>query len=190
MRDRDIVFFALVAPNGPNGQVASLAGRLRMPITPLDLFDILEAHIDVSSLSSICINREDVFGLFAENGDQEYGGVTWEVLKIYRAILKHDFQQLMEKYLSASQDVLAYIGDALRTGDAATVRSLAEDFKSASVVFVAENVSNLAAQLEFFVTKHALEEASKLFKELHVQFEWTRKELLRKSIVLRASSRI
>ena len=164
---------------------AGLTDIIKMPVNAVNLFDMLNTYMAFED--DTVTNPRDVMLKLDEPGAEEIGVVNWEMLKVYRAILKDDFLPLLEDYIAVSPRQLVKIGNAVRVGDASQVQFLAHKFKSTSLVFGAENVSNLAAQLEIIGKSKVLKGADDLFRELHRQFDFARVALEKKATLLRIS---
>ncbi|MCJ9428707.1 response regulator [Kordiimonas marina] len=111
--------------------------------------------------------------------------LNWKAFHEYAALLKRKLPRLLADYLRAAPDLLSGINDALGEKDPKKLEFLAHKLKSTSLVFGAEGVSDLAAQLEALGRSGTTQGAQARLAELHIQYERTQAVLMKKLVVLR-----
>jgi CheY-like chemotaxis protein/HPt (histidine-containing phosphotransfer) domain-containing protein len=163
-------------------RACGITAELKKPIIEFDLLQTLAAHMDIDTEAAQMHPPEDD-EIYAVLDKDEMSLVNWETLKEYNAILKEDYKTLMRDFLTASPDLIGEIGEAVVDKDAHKIEFLAHKLKSTSLIFGAEGVSNVAAQLEMLGRGENLEDAGQYYKELHMSFERV-KPVLRKKLVL------
>ena len=160
--------------------------ELKKPIIELNLMQILANHLGIKkdAASRKPPEEDEIYAVLDED---EMTLLNWDTLKEYNAVLKGEYKKLMRDFLVASPDLIGEIGEAVVDQNGKQIEYLAHKLKSTSLIFGAENVSNIAAQLEILGREDKLEHASQFYKELHMSFERV-KPVLRKKLVLMNSA--
>ena len=159
-----------------------VTAELKKPVIEFNLLQVLSQHLGIETSS---VNRrppedDEIYAILDED---EMTLLNWDTLKEYSAVMKGEYKLLMRDFLHASPDLIGDIGEAVVNRDAKKIEFLAHQLKSTSLVFGAEGVSNIAAQLEMLGREENLEDAGQYYKELHMSYERV-KPVLHKKLVL------
>ncbi len=161
---------------------AGANGTLAKPVNELNLWKELHKNLGVC-LSAATRKPQEDDEIYAILDRDEMELLNWDTLKEYSIMLKGEYKRLMHDYLTVSPDHLGEIGEAVIDGNAEKVEYLAHKLKSTSIIFGADDVSNLAAQLEILGKENDLTHAGQFFKELHMSFERVQ-PVLRKKLAM------
>ncbi|MBL4789291.1 MAG: response regulator [Kordiimonadaceae bacterium] len=173
----------------PDFIAAGMSDVIKMPINAVNLLDIISKYIgDNDDIGVTADDRETLLQGTDAGDDEGLDSINWEVHAVYRSVLKEEFLPLLEDFLSAGPEVLEDIRAAIRLKEAKQVQFAAHKFKSTSLVFGAETVSNLSAQLEIIGRSGSLDHISPLFEELVLQFKITRAVLQKQVTLMRVAS--
>jgi len=164
-----------------------MTAELKKPVVELNLMQILNQYLGIATDAAKRSPREDddIYSILDED---EMSLLNWDTVNEYNTVLKDDYKTLMRDFLVASPDLIGGIGEAIVDKDAKKIEYLAHKLKSTSLIFGAEDVSNIAAQVEILGRTNDLEFVGQFYKELHMSFERV-KPVLRKKLVLMNSSR-
>lgn len=159
-----------------------ITGELKKPIIEFNLMQVLEKHLGVETAM---VNKrppedDEIYAILDED---EMSLLNWETLKEYGAVMKGEYETLMRDFLRVSPDLIGDIGEAVVDKNAQKIEFLSHKLKSTSLIFGAEGVSNVAAQLEMLGREEKLEHAGQYYKELHMSYERV-KPVLKKKLVL------
>lgn len=159
-----------------------LTGELKKPVIEFNLLQVLAEYLGVETdvVNKRPPEDDEIYAVLDED---EMTLLNWDTLKEYNAVLKGEYKTLMRDFLVASPDLIGDIGEAVVDKNAQQIEFLAHKLKSTSLIFGAEGVSNVAAQLEMLGREDDLEHAGQYYKELHMSFERVR-PVLRKKLVL------
>ncbi len=162
--------------------VAGADNTLAKPVNELNLMKILHKGLEIplSAATRSPQKDDDIYALLDRD---EMELLNWDTLKEYSLMLKADYNRLMHEYLMISPSHLGDIGEAVIDGNAERVEYLAHKLKSTSLIFGADDVSNIAAQLEILGKDRDLTHAGQFYKELHMSFERVQ-PVLRKKLTL------
>jgi CheY-like chemotaxis protein/HPt (histidine-containing phosphotransfer) domain-containing protein len=155
---------------------------LKKPVIELNLMQSLAKHLGIKKDAASRKPPEDD-QIYAVLDEDELSLLNWDTIKEYNSVLKGDYKTLMRDFLVASPDLIGEIGEAVVDKNGKKIEYLAHKLKSTSLIFGAENVSNIAAQLEILGRKNELTHTSQFYKELHMSFERI-KPVLRKKLIL------
>ena len=162
---------------------AGMNAQLKKPVNELNLMRLLQSHLDIQI--NVIRNRppedDEIYAILDED---EMSLINWDTLNEYSQILKREYPVMMGDFLKVSPDLIGDMGEAIIEKDDGQVRMLAHQLKSTSLIFGAEGVSNIAAQLEILGKENDLEHASQYYKELHMSFEKVQPVLRKKLILL------
>lgn len=161
---------------------AGMTDCVKKPVNQIDLKRIVAEHLGKTDEVGTSGKADNALQL-ETMGEEELDALNWETLREYSSIMKGDFPKLLASYLRAGPDMMDRLSDAVFGDDEETVEFLAHKLKSTSVVFGAESVANLAAQLEDRARAHDMKGAQLLFNELHIPFERTN-AVLKKRLTL------
>jgi CheY-like chemotaxis protein/HPt (histidine-containing phosphotransfer) domain-containing protein len=162
------------------------SGELKKPVIELNLMQVLAEHLGIkkdAAMRKPPIDDE----IYAVLDEDEMSLINWDTIKEYNAVLKEDYKSLMRDFLQASPGLIGDIGEAVVDQDGKRIEYMAHKLKSTSLIFGAETVSNVAAQLEILGRENNLEHANQFFKELHMCYERVQ-PVLRKKLVLMSSA--
>ncbi|MBL4788284.1 MAG: Hpt domain-containing protein [Kordiimonadaceae bacterium] len=167
---------------------AGLTAVIKKPVNTSNLMALLSQHLSTDDEARAIAEAKglpvkDIFDV------KELDQVNFATMAEYHSILEDDFLPLLDKYLAAGGDVLTEICDAISANNAEQVEFIAHKFKSTSLVFGAERVSNLAAQLEVMGRRNQLDKVGETFGELSWQFELAQELLEKKSEEMRSEQR-
>ncbi|WP_262694495.1 response regulator [Kordiimonas aquimaris] len=164
---------------------AGMTDYVKKPVNQVDLHRVIEAYA-----STLHADHEAPYATskivppeLQEVSDDELDALNWEVLREYGAIMKGDIAKLLEGYLKAGPEMMNALAEAVYGKDGKRLEHLAHKLKSTSIVFGAESVSAIAAQLEACGKSGKMDGASALHTELHICFERTN-HVLKKRLTL------
>lgn len=161
---------------------AGADSTLAKPVNELNLMKELHKGLGICLSAATRTPQEDD-EIYAILDRDEMELLNSDTLKEYSIMLKGEYRRLMRDYLTVSPDHLGEIGEAVIDGNAEKVEYLAHKLKSTSIIFGADDVSNLAAQLEILGKEKDLAHAGQFYKELHMSFERVQ-PVLRKKLAL------
>jgi len=165
---------------------AGVTAELKKPVIEFNLLQTLSEQLGISTRVSNMHPPEDD-EIYAVLDEDEMTLLNWDTLNEYNAVLKGEYKTLMRDFLIASPDLIGDIGEAVVDKNSKKIEFLAHKLKSTSLIFGAEGVSTVAAQLEMLGRQDDLEHAGQYYKELHMSFERI-KPVLRKKLVLMNSA--
>jgi len=168
---------------------AGMNGHLKKPVGQYALKKAVGAFLDLTPAEAPDDGKEDA-GEGPEEGDIRLSAaeddldiLNWESFREYAALLGDKLPKLLAHYLRAAPDLLSGINDAIGEAAPKKLEFLAHKLKSTSLVFGAEAVSELAAELEALGRSGEMASARPLLHDLHFQYERTQ-AVLRKKLVL------
>jgi len=162
---------------------AGMSTVLKKPVNEVNLLNILREELQISLDRARPRPPEDdeIYAMLDEN---EMALLNWDTLDEYSALLEGEYEALLKDFLIVAPDIIGNIGEAIIDGNVEQVTALTHQFKSTSLVFGAEDLSNTAAQLEILGRSGNLENANQFFKELHMIFEHVKPVLRKKLMVM------
>jgi len=158
-----------------------ITDELKKPIIEFNLMQLLAKHLGIET-SVIDRRPPEDDEIYAILDEDEMSLLNWETLKEYNAVMKDEYKVLMRKFLKASPDLIGDIGEAVVDQNASKIEFLSHKLKSTSLIFGAEGVSNVAAQLELLGRDESLEHAGQYYKELHISYERVKPVLIKKLV--------
>jgi len=168
---------------------AGMSDVIKMPINAVNLLDIISKHIGGGENIGVTAGDRASLQKGAGDGDEDgMDSINWEVHEVYRSVLKEKFLPLLEDFLNVGPEVLEDVRAAIQLKDAKKIQFAAHKLKSTSLVFGAETVSNLSAQLEIIGRSGSLDGVSPLFEELVCQFNVTRIALQKQVTLMRVAN--
>jgi len=163
-------------------RAAGITGELKKPVIEFNLLQALSQYLNMET-EAVNMHPPEDDEIYAVLDKDEMTLLNWDTLKEYNAVLKDEYKTLMRNFLIVSPDLIGDIGEAVVDKNAKKIEFLSHKLKSTSLIFGAEGVSNVAAQLEMLGRQDNLEHASQYYKELHMSFERVQ-PVLRKKLVL------
>ncbi|PCI63433.1 MAG: hypothetical protein COB37_04865 [Kordiimonadales bacterium] len=164
---------------------AGLTDVIKKPVNTSNLLALLSHHISTDEDAGAITEAKgwsgkDTFDV------KELDQVNFTTVAEYHSILEDDFLPLLDKYLAAGGDVLSELCNSIGLNDAEKVEFIAHKFKSTSLVFGAERVSHLAAQIEIMGRRKHLAEAGETLGELSWQLDLAQVVLQKKADEIRS----
>ena len=162
-----------------------VTGELKKPIIEFNLLQVLAEYLGIKT-DRVDMRPPEDDEIYAILDEDEMSLLNWETLKEYNAVMKGDYKVLMRDFLKASPDLIGDIGEAVVDRDAQKIEFLSHKLKSTSLIFGAEGVSNVAAQLEMLGREEKLEHAGQYYKELHISYERVKPVLIKKLVLMQS----
>ena len=160
-----------------------ITGELKKPIIEFNLMQVLAKHLGIEA-GVVDRHPPEDDEIYAILDEDEMSLLNWETLREYNAVMKDEYKVLMRSFLKASPDLIGDIGEAVVDKNANQVEFLSHKLKSTSLIFGAEGVSNVAAQLEMLGREENLEHAGQYYKELHISYERVKPVLIKKLVLM------
>ena len=162
-------------------------GALKKPVVEMNLMSLLGEvlDIDVKWKNRKPPEDDEIYAILEED---EMSLINWDTLAEYNQIMKGDYEKMMQDYLRVSPDLIGDLGEAIIDKNHVQIEFLAHKLKSTSLIFGAENVSNIAAQLEILGRENNLENAGQFYKELHMSFERVQPVLRKKLVIMKSAN--
>lgn len=168
-------------------KTAGMTDCVKKPVNQIDLGRVIAAFLapdeDPRKISARKFRKNAL--QLDQLGEDDLDALNWETLREYGGVMKEEFPRLLRSYLMAAPGVMDALSDAVFGEDAKALEFQAHKLKSTSIVFGAESVSHLAAQLEQCGRGGDMEAAKALFNELHICFERTNAVLKKKLTLMR-----
>lgn len=169
-------------------KAGGLNAQLKKPVNEVNLMRLLQQQLDVPI--EVAHNRPpDEDEIYAVLDEDEMSLINWDTLHEYSLVLKKEYNNMMMDFLRVSPDLIGDMGEAIIDNNGGQVRALAHQLKSTSLIFGAEDVSNIAAQLEILGQADDLEHATQYYKELHMSFERIQPVLRKKLTLLKGEGK-
>jgi len=162
-----------------------ITDELKKPIIEFNLLQVLAEYLGIKA-NRVDMRPPEDDEIYAILDEDEMSLLNWETLKEYNAVMKDDYQILMRDFLKASPDLIGDIGEAVVDKNARKIEFLSHKLKSTSLIFGAEGVSNVAAQLEMLGREENLEHAGQYYKELHMSYERVKPVLIKKLVLMQS----
>jgi CheY-like chemotaxis protein/HPt (histidine-containing phosphotransfer) domain-containing protein len=161
---------------------AGMTDCIKKPVNQTDLRRMVSEHLGKADEGPSSGTQNRGIDMEAMEGD-ELDVLNWETLREYSGVMKKEFPKLLTSYLRAGPDMMDKLSEAVFGNEPEKVEFLAHKLKSTSVVFGAESVGNLAAELQEKARTKDMEGAKQVFNDLHIPFERTN-AVLKKRLVL------
>lgn len=171
-------------------RAAGMTDCVKKPVNQIDLGRMIDTYVaEPEEEKTRSARRYSKHALQMDQlGEDELDALNWDTLREYSGIMKEGFPKLLRDYLTAGPKMMDRLSDAMMEENGEALAFLAHKLKSTSIVFGAESVSTLAAQLEVCGRENDMEKTSLLFKELHICFERTNAVLRKKLVLMRMGS--
>lgn len=188
-----------------NYQGSGLTGVVKLPVTINNLSNILQNHLgplgsgrlspQQANLEPETNVRPIVPGGKAASGELSatlkpgsgvegptvHSVMNWAALQKTEAVLEDDFQPELADYLKNGPDVVRAMADAIEADDFKKIEKLAHKFRTTSLVFGAESVADLSAQLEAMGSDGSVAKVGETLKELRLQLARVLRKLREKT---------
>ena len=184
---------------------AGLTGVVKAPVTINNLSNILQNHLGPLGSGRLSPQQSNVEvetnvrpivpGVKTDSGEVPatqklkngaegptvHSVMNWAALQKTEAVLEEDFQPELADYLKKGPDIVRAMADAIEADDFKKIEKLAHKFRATSLVFGAESVADLSAQLEAMGSDGSITKVGETLKVLRLQLARVLRKLREKT---------